>query len=120
MKKPLTYRCIEILMAVASFWLFIGELITLHQERIYKVHFYDHSNPFTKPNSKEDGKTLSFKIYKGTDKSYNDHQTPFINEQKPDNQILQTSLLTHAFPAKQAHSFQRLVRRPLRAPPVVS
>lgn len=120
MRKTATYRSIEILMAFASFWLFIGELITLHQERIYKVHFYDHSNPFTKPKSKDDGKTLSFKLFKSTDKAQSSSDLCCNFSNRLDKQILNESRFTHKFPAKQAHSFLRIVRKPLRAPPAIS
>lgn len=107
-------------MAFASFWLFIGELITLHQERIYKVHFYDHSNPFTKPKSKDDGKTLSFKLIKSTDKASSSSDLCNNINNHLDKHILNESQFTHTFPAKQAHSFLHIIRKPLRAPPSIS
>jgi hypothetical protein len=107
-------------MAFASFWLFIGELITLHQERIYKVHYYDHSNPFTKPKSKDDGKTLSFKLFNSVDKAQSSSDLCCNFSYRLDKLILNESQFTHKFPAKQAHSFLRIVRKPLRAPPAIS
>jgi hypothetical protein len=106
-------------MAFAIFWMVIGELITLHQERIFGAYFYNHNNPFTKPKSKDDGHTYSFKLYKGYDKGY-DTSNSFLYAVlgNTTNLILQSSKISHTFPAKQAHSFSRIVKRPLRAPPL--
>ncbi len=105
-------------MAFAIFWMVIGELITLHQERIFKVHFYDHSNPFTKPKSKDDGKTFSFKINKVSDKSPTAVDADIYSFSACNvNVILQSSKIKRVFRAKQAHSFSQIIRKPLRAPP---
>jgi hypothetical protein len=107
-------------MAFASFWMFIGELITLHQERIFKVNFYDHSNPFTKPKSKDDGKTFSFKLFKSSDKGSAISDLYCKNDSPDVNLILQATRISHTYPAKQAHSFVCRIRKPLRAPPAIS
>lgn len=107
-------------MAFAIFWMVIGELITLHQERIFKVHFYDHSNPFTKPKSKDDGKTFSFKLFKISDKGFASSDLSCNNDSSNDNLILQATRINHTYPAKQAHSFVCRIRKPLRAPPAIS
>jgi len=62
-------KFIEMLMAFAIFWMVIGDLITYHQQVIFGVNYFDTHNPFTKPKSKDDGKTISFKQFKVTDKS---------------------------------------------------
>lgn len=62
-------KFIEMLMAFAIFWMVIGDLITYHQQVIFGVNYFDTHNPFTKPKSKDDGKTFSFKQHKVTDKS---------------------------------------------------
>ncbi|MDY0075642.1 MAG: hypothetical protein RBR87_00080 [Bacteroidales bacterium] len=62
-------KFIEMLMAFAIFWMVIGDLITYHQQVIFGVNYFDTRNPFTKPKSKDDGKTISFKQFKVTDKS---------------------------------------------------
>lgn len=60
---------IELLMAFAVFWMVIGDLITYHQKVIFGVNFFDIHDPFTKPKSNDDGKTISFKQHKFADKS---------------------------------------------------
>ncbi len=120
MKKSYTFRAIKLIMAFAIFWMVIGELITLHQEKIFGVHFYDHSNPFTKPKTKDDGKSFSFKVYKIIDKSYLNLDlsgSSIVNYQI--NHILEATKYNHTFPAKQAHCFTQIVRKPLRAPPTL-
>jgi len=62
-------KFIEMLMAFAIFWMVIGDLITYHQQVIFGVNYFDTHNPFTKPKSKDDGKTISFKPFKVADKS---------------------------------------------------
>ncbi len=67
---------IDLLMAFAVFWMVIGDLITYHQKVIFGGSiFFDIHNPFTKPKSKDDGKTISFKQHKFADKS--DTNLPF-------------------------------------------
>lgn len=60
---------IDLLMAFAVFWMVIGDLITYHQKVIFGVNFFDIHNPFTKPKTNDDGKTISFKQHKTADKS---------------------------------------------------
>ncbi|MBZ0243865.1 MAG: hypothetical protein K8F24_11660 [Bacteroidales bacterium] len=62
-------KFIEVLMAFAIFWMVIGDLITYHQQVIFGVNYFDTHKPFTKPKSKDDGKTISFKQHKVADKS---------------------------------------------------
>lgn len=63
-------RSIKLLMAFAIFWMVIGELIAIHQERIFGVKFYGNHSPFTKPASKSDGTIGFWKAGKDSDKSY--------------------------------------------------
>jgi hypothetical protein len=105
-------------MAFAIFWMVIGELITLHQERIFKVNYYDHSNPFTKPKSKDDGNSFSFKLFKISEKgSYMFDAFTFSDAASDSNLILKSSIIKRTYRAKQAHSFSRIIKKPLRAPP---
>lgn len=56
-------------MALAMFWLFIGDLVILHQSRIFGHDFFDqHHHPFNKPGKSDDGKTFQ-KYHKSVDKS---------------------------------------------------
>ena len=56
------------IMAFAIFWMVIGDLITYHQEKIFGTNYYEHHTPFTKPGSKDDGKTGHLKVGKDFDK----------------------------------------------------
>jgi hypothetical protein len=62
-------------MAFAIFWMVIGDLITYHQEVMFGVKLFEEQNPFTKPKSQEDGKTVSFKAHKGSDKPESFHSS---------------------------------------------
>jgi hypothetical protein len=62
-------------MAFAIFWMVIGDLITYHQKVIFGVKLFDDQDPFTKPKSQDNGKTVSFKVHKGSDKPENFHNS---------------------------------------------
>lgn len=60
-------------MALAMFWLFIGDLVILHQVRIFgHDYFGQHHQPFNKPGKSDDGKTFQ-KFHKSGDKSDDGH-----------------------------------------------
>ena len=68
MKRENTSKAIKLIMAFAIFWMVIGDLITYHQEKIFGTNYYEHHTPFTKPGSKDDGKTSHAKFSKDFDK----------------------------------------------------
>ncbi len=69
MTKVKVYRGVKLLIAFSIFWMVIGDLITYHQEVMFGVKLFDEQDPFTKPKSQDDGKTISFKTHKGSDKT---------------------------------------------------
>lgn len=67
-------KIVKLVMAFAIFWMVIGDLITFHQAKIFGNHFFDTHSPFTKPKSKDDGKTIGFQSFKFQDKQQNTGQ----------------------------------------------
>jgi len=63
-----SHKLIEMFMAFAIFVMVIGELITLHQERIYGFKLYDQHMPPGKSKGADDSNNAQFKTHKGTDK----------------------------------------------------
>jgi hypothetical protein len=60
-------------MAFAMFWLFIGDLVILHQTRIFGHDFFgQHHQPFNKPGKSDESKTFQ-KYHKSVDKSDDGH-----------------------------------------------
>jgi len=41
-------------MAIAFFWMVLGELITLHQKRIYHIDLLGDNHPFIKPKTDDE------------------------------------------------------------------
>jgi hypothetical protein len=80
MKREATSRTIQLIMAFAIFWMVIGDLITYHQEKIFGTNYYEHHTPFTKPGSKDDGKTSHIKFGKDFDKQSHHILLLFVNE----------------------------------------
>jgi len=56
-------------MAFAIFWMVIGDLITYSQAKIFGVQFFDTHSPFSKPKTKDDGKTTYYSFGKAIDKN---------------------------------------------------
>jgi hypothetical protein len=98
----------------------IGDLITYHQEVMFGVKFFDEQDPFTKPKSQDDGKTISFKTSKGTDKtdSWNNNATLAICETKEQTFARKYILLCYArLMVKAILPFHHTICG-LRAPPL--
>lgn len=113
-------KLIKLVMAFAIFWMVIGDLITFHQAKIFGNHFFDTHSPFTKPKSKDDGKTISFHAFKFQDKQQN------TGQQLVHQAILQTFAgkvllvpirFIFTFIAKLFHQQATLSAGLLRAPP---
>lgn len=83
-------KIIELIVAFAIFWLVIGDLITYHQEQIFGNYLYDAQCPFNLPKGKDDGKTTTYKSWKGTDDSSYAGicLPPFAAVEKPDHCII--------------------------------
>ena len=85
MKTTITFRIIKLIMAFAIFWMVIGELITLHQRRMFGNDLFGNHLPFTKPKTSDDGHTAHFKAFKIFDKTDNSKSNLFFysNQQLP-------------------------------------
>lgn len=81
---------IELVVAFAIFWLVIGDLITYHQEQIFGNYLFDAQCPFNLPKGKDDGKTATYKSWKGTDDSIHPGicLPAFATTEKPVNCII--------------------------------
>lgn len=81
MNQVTSLRVIRLIMALAMFWLFIGDLVILHQSRIFGHDFFDqHHHPFNKPGKSDDGKTFQ-KYHKSADKSDDGHADALLPSQ---------------------------------------
>lgn len=68
MKLVAKLNLVKLIMALAMFWLFIGDLVILHQSRIFgHDYFGQHHQPLNKPGKSDDGKTFQ-KYHKSGDK----------------------------------------------------
>jgi hypothetical protein len=114
-------KLIKLIMAFAIFWMVIGDLITYHQEKIFGNNFFDTHSPFSKPKSKDDGKTGHFGHYKPADK----HQTVSSYAEVVifhSGILLFYTALRYEFELLKLHPSGTLqfTRKILRAPPVHS
>lgn len=114
-------KFIEMLMAFAIFWMVIGDLITYHQQVIFGVNYFDTHNPFTKPKSKDDGKTISFKQHKAADKPDDGFPTVHVgilrNEARKHILISQYVSALHFIPRYK--DMQMSLSGTLRGPPAM-
>lgn len=71
MNQVVKFRLVKLIMAFAMFWLFMGDLIILHQSRIFGKDFYGQYHlPINKSGKSDDGKTFQ-KQHKSGDKGDN-------------------------------------------------
>jgi len=112
-------KLIKLIMAFAIFWMVIGDLITYHQEKIFGNNFFDTHSPFSKPKSKDDGKTGNFGYFKSADKYHTDNtfaeavSTCFASKQI-------CSAFDYTYRLLKLHPSGTLLftRKILRAPPI--
>jgi hypothetical protein len=110
---------IELFMAFAIFLMVVGELITLHQERMFGFKLYDQHIPPGKNKGADDNTTTHYKSHKGTDKSSEGHLILFALPPTP----LQISNFYWSKPHtvlyyRQKDIIQMISSVGLRAPPV--
>jgi len=121
MTKETVSKFIKLLMAFAIFWMVIGDLITYHQQVIFGVNYFDTHNPFTKPKSKDDGKTLNFKQHKSLEK-YNSGFCPIqfgILQEEAQNCFLVSLRLSKLYRDSQLNTLLLNLSCALRAPPLL-
>lgn len=111
-------KLIKLIMAFAIFWMVIGDLITYHQEKIFGNNFFDTHIPFSKPKSKDDGKTGHFGHLKPADKHSTDNNSAeavFMHF----GQMVQFNAMQYELGLLQLHPSGILIftRKILRAPP---
>ena len=122
MSEKKVSKFIKLLMAFAIFWMVIGDLITYHQQVIFGVNYFDTHNPFTKPKSKDDGKTISFNSHKAADKSdvgFSIFPPGILQENGQQHYLVSQRLIVREFIFQ--HKTQQLsLSGLLRAPPILS
>lgn len=111
-------KLIKLIMAFAIFWMVIGDLITYHQEKIFGNNFFDTHSPFSKPKSKDDGKTGHFGHIKPADKQNTDNNSAEVVYVHFD-QIVQFIAMQYELGLLQLQPSGILLftRKILRAPP---
>ncbi|MBK9290449.1 MAG: hypothetical protein IPM52_02270 [Bacteroidetes bacterium] len=110
----------KLIMAFAMFWLFIGDLIVLHQERIFGHDFFGHHQPLNKPGKSDDGKTFQ-KFHKSSDKGDDGHAYAVLTIRSTSGlDVLGWNRMEFAEFRPEVTRFFYLSGKGLRAPPALA
>lgn len=113
-------KLVKLIMALAMFWLFIGDLIILHQSRIFgHDYFGQHHQPLNKPGKSDDGKTFQ-KYHKAGDKGDDGQVTAITSGFSVDGLIpVEGAFLVFRTTNEYASTRHFMHGAGLRAPPVL-